>query len=178
MSSSGLSNADGEIIAQGSNNDRALEMKRLFGISGALVQLRSKEIVVPVIGFDAIKENNESPPPNIDRQPPVLNDDDEAEDEDNYGDDKDPGVSWDKNLRPKELRLATFLEGVSNRLDYKEDLLISIQSIGYEPGMRLAPLDEIKLAGAICRTTTSDARTLIRGMKQGTKIMKLFEATF
>ncbi|POS87584.1 hypothetical protein EPUL_001804 [Erysiphe pulchra] len=145
-----------------------IKRDRSASVSYSLRELRGRRI-----GFDAIEENNESPPSSVDRQPPVQNDDDddnEAEDDDDYDDDKDLGASWNKNLRPKELRLAS----VSNWLHYKEDLLIEIQSIGYEFGMRLAPFDEIKLAGAIRRTTTSDARTFIRG----TKIMKLFEATF
>ncbi|KHJ31339.1 hypothetical protein EV44_g3345 [Erysiphe necator] len=206
MSFSGLSKADKEIIAQSSSNERALEMKRLFGMSEALKEdktakmrrSRSASANLPLrelrerkLEIDPIKERDESPAPDTELEPDCDNNDEEVIDEE----DDEPGASWDKSLKTKVSKLSNktllewndfvwkphhtaFLKGVSNWLDYKEDLLIEIQSIGYEPGMRLTPLDEIKLAGAIRRTTTSDARTLIRGMKQGTKIMKLFEATF
>ncbi|POS85597.1 hypothetical protein EPUL_002996 [Erysiphe pulchra] len=141
-----------------------------------------KNLSTPKIKRDrSASENNESLPPNIDRQPPVQNDDDndnEAEDDDKYDDDNDPGVSWDKNLRPKELRLTSKTFTRLERFCIEAIPYSIPQSIGYELEMRLAPMEEIKLAAVIRRTTNSDARTLIRGMKQGTKIVKIFEVTF
>lgn len=209
MSSSGFSKADKEIIAQSSSSERALEIKKLFGMSEALKEMETakvrrgrsasanyplKELRGRRLEYDPIEEKNESPAPDAEPELVAQNDENEALDEED-DEDEEPGASWDKSIRNKVSKSpnktlldwndfvwkphhTAFLKGVSNWLDYKEDLLIEIQSIGYEPGMRLTPLDEIKLAGAIRRTTTSDARTLIRGMKQGTKIMKLFEATF
>ena len=55
---------------------------------------------------------------------------------------------------------------------------MQLECIGYEAGMKLTPLDEVRLAAVIQRTTTAETRSLFIGMKRGTEMMRLFERTY
>ncbi|KHJ32216.1 hypothetical protein EV44_g3760 [Erysiphe necator] len=123
---------------------------------------------------------------------------DEGDEEESEAEnDNEPMTGWDMpfNFRPLQLRTKTkliwgsfrwelhrsmYFKGTSNWIAYKEALLTQIEGIGYLPGMRLTPLYEVKLVGVVQSTSTStpEAQIFIRGLKQGTKITRTFEATF
>ena len=115
-------------------------------------------------------------------------------DEDSENDDE-VGADWDKPfggqtsgirsetiLRWSEFEWrphrSMFLRGAQNWITYKEALLAQLESIGYYSGIRLMPLDEAKLYAAIQRTADAEPLALVRGYKKGTRIMRLFQATY
>ncbi|KAI0995927.1 hypothetical protein K3495_g12254, partial [Podosphaera aphanis] len=49
---------------------------------------------------------------------------------------------------------SAFLSGIGNWSMYRETLFLQLECIGYELGMKLTPLDELKFAAVVQRTTT------------------------
>ena len=199
---SGLSKADREIIAQGSDSDLKLNIKKLF---------RGEE--ADGIGKLPGTFDNESGPPkmrgrSMSARPPTekeskgkmpmrsLNKEKPEDIEDRrFESDFNSGANWD---RPHSIELpqdndrmmldwasfhwkpheSTFLRGITNWEAYKESLLIQLKCIGYESGMKLSYLDEIKLAAVIHRTVTLETIGLVSGIDRGTAMMKTFETTY
>ncbi|KHJ32815.1 hypothetical protein EV44_g3223 [Erysiphe necator] len=105
------------------------------------------------------------------------------------------GLNWDKKAINKSSQLdkstildwdsfkwkphpSSYLKGISNWSAYKDALLLQLECVGYEAGIKLTRLDELKLAAVIQRTTMPEAGALVSGMKSGTNMMRLFEATY
>ncbi|KAI0999113.1 hypothetical protein K3495_g9080 [Podosphaera aphanis] len=61
---------------------------------------------------------------------------------------------------------------------YRETVLLQLECIGYESGVTLTPLDEVRFAAVIQRTTTAEVASLVIGMKRGTEMMRLFDRTY
>lgn len=112
------------------------------------------------VGFDTIGEIDELQGPNNERQPVTRNKDGDDNNEEDYDDENDPDVEWNKLIRSKVFKIANntlfnwsefvwkpdhtaFLKGVFNWLYYKENLLFEFKGIRYEPEVRLTLLDEI-----------------------------------
>ena len=105
-----------------------------------------------------------------------------------------PGGNWDVSLDAEDdlgndtlldwanlqwkPHFSSFLKGNKNWVAYKEALLLQLRCIGYKPRMQLTPLDEVKLAALIQRTSTPEATSLVAGMTKGTDMMTLYESTF
>lgn len=85
-------------------------------------------------------------------------DEDDEESEEEFEDDL-PGVNWDRMIPAEEIgtmvklrwngfnwkpHRSTFLKGSSSWIGYKEALLTQLRCIGYTPGLKLTPLDEVK----------------------------------
>ena len=219
MSSFGLSKADREIAAQGTDlNQTAVEKKQsgknIAGRSGRVPGNFSNEF--DFISSGSTSENLRSGSRGKDSDKRSFEQKDRDDDEwckkhseeatsssrserdgdrrDAPNDDEDLGAGWDRPARtaPKngsktllEWNLfdwkppqSAFLRGIKNWSMYREAVLLQLECIGYEAGMKLTPLDEVRLAAVIQRTTTEETGSLVVGMKRGTEMMRLFERTY
>ena len=187
MSSSGIPKADREIIAQGAGSNMDSKSRGMTDAS----QPSSKDIESKSSKpTQDAKSGRES-----DRVDTLEDDDEEEDDEESEEESEDelPGVNWDRMIPAEEIgtmvklrwsgfdwkpHRSTFLKGSSNWIGYKEALLTQLRCIGYTPGLKLTPLDEVKLAGLVQSTTAPEAQTLIRGLSEGSKMMRTFESTY
>lgn len=180
MSSSRMSKADREIVAQGQGSDID-ERTKSFKAGSKSPNKKGKEKGQKFgQDFDRDTENLEE------------NEDEEEEQDEESGNDL-PGADWDRMIPNEDVgtkvklrwsgfdwkpHRSTFLKGTSNWIGYKEALLTQLCGIGYTPGIKLTPLDEVRLAGLVQSTTTPEAQILIRGVSEGSKMMRAFESTY
>lgn len=200
--SRGLSKADREIIGQGSDSDFRLDIKKLFRGEG------SDEVGKLPGGFEKEPGPSKGRGRSVSAKPLTRKDtkgkgrmlfenqnEEKPNDQDYLEKEKCFGVGWDKPRNPGSSHFdynsnldwnafhwkpqeSAFLRGISNWEAYKEALILQLRCIGYEPGMRLTYLDEIKLAAVIHRTTVAETVGLVSGIDRGTIMMRTFEATY
>ena len=219
MSAFGLSKADREIAAQGTDvNQTAVEKKRsgknVAGRTGNVPGNFSNEsdLASNDGNSESLKSGSKGKGPDKQYNERKYQHEDEryekvseqatsskpsyqyGEGRDPQDDDEDAGAGWDRpagtvprngsrtllewNLFDWKPPQSDFLRGIGNWSMYREAVLLHLECIGYEPGMKLTPLDEVRLAAVIQRTTTAETRSLVMGMKRGTEMMRLFERTY
>ncbi|RKF82277.1 hypothetical protein GcM1_173020 [Golovinomyces cichoracearum] len=71
-----------------------------------------------------------------------------------------------------------FLQGVTDWCIYRNDIMASLQSIGYIPGMKLLPLDKLRMGSMIRRTVTAGPRSIIHDLNDGELMMERLENSY
>jgi hypothetical protein len=72
------------------------------------------------------------------------------------------------------------LQGVENWSIYKNALMLSLESIGYDAANKrlLTRTDQLRIAKAVIKTSKRDVLELIDGIKKGTQVLRLLGRTY
>ncbi|RKF83196.1 hypothetical protein GcM1_162008 [Golovinomyces cichoracearum] len=70
------------------------------------------------------------------------------------------------------------LQGVTDWCIYRNDIMASLQSIAYIPGMKLLPLDKLRIGSIIRRTVTADPRSITHDLNDGELVMERLENSY
>jgi hypothetical protein len=143
------------------------------------------------------KSRDDSDPDSSDSESPSSESDQSSDSNSEADSDSDDGKRHRKSKKSKAIKKSSnttldwrhfdfsldkenHLRGVENWSIYKNALMVSLESIGYDEvnKMSLTRMDQLRIAKAIIKTSKRDVLELIDGIKKGTKILRLLGKTY